>query len=164
MQVNVAKELTALRRMTMKQLRAKYAETFGDSTNANNKAWLLKRIVWRLQAAAEGDLTERARRRAAELADDADLRLSPPRPKEIPPPEQRTRIMSLPVGPEDRLPPPGTIITRNYKGELLEVRVLADGFEFEGERYRSLTAVAKAVTGQHLNGYAFFKLTKEVAS
>ena len=42
--------------------------------------------------------------------------------------------------------------------------VLADGFEFEGERYKSLSAVAKAVTGQHCNGFSFFKLTKAVAS
>jgi hypothetical protein len=164
MPFNVGKEVTALRKMTMRELRGRYAECFGEETRANNKSWLVKRIAWRLQANAEGDLTERARQRAAELADDADLRRSPPKAKEIPPPEQRTRIMPLSVGLEHRLPPPGTIITRLYKGELLQVRVLADGFEFDGERYKSLSAVAKAVTGQHLNGYAFFKLPKEVAS
>ena len=89
MSVNVAKEVAALRKLTMRELRGRYAEAFGETTNANNKAWLLKRIVWRLQANAEGDLSERARRRAAELANDADLRLAPPKPKE--PPEVRTR-------------------------------------------------------------------------
>jgi hypothetical protein len=78
MQLNVAKEVAALRRLTTRQLRQRYAEVFGEATNANNKAWLVKRIAWRLQALAEGDLSERARRRAAELAHDADLRLSPP--------------------------------------------------------------------------------------
>jgi hypothetical protein len=51
---------------------------FGEATRAGNKSWLIKRIAWRLQALAEGDLSERARQRAKELANDADLRLSPP--------------------------------------------------------------------------------------
>jgi len=58
---NVATEVAALRRMTTGQLRHRYAEAFGETTNANNKAWLVKRIAWRLQALAEGDLSERAR-------------------------------------------------------------------------------------------------------
>jgi hypothetical protein len=164
MHVNVAKEVAALRKMTMRELRARYAEAFGEQTNANNKAWLLKRIVWRLQANAEGDLSERARRRAAEVANDADLRLSPPKPKEAPAPDERTWIAPITVGREHRLPPPGSIISRPYKGETLRVMVLADGFEFEGEKFKSLSAVAKAVTGQHCNGFLFFKLTKAVAS
>jgi hypothetical protein len=61
------------------------------------------------------------------------------------------------------LPPAGTVISRHYKGEELRVTVLPEGFEFEGERFKSLSAVAKAVTGQHVNGRAFFKLTKGVA-
>lgn len=163
MHLNVVKEVAGLRKLTVRELRAQYAEAFGETTNANNKVWLVKRIIWRLQANAEGDLSERARRRAAELANDADLRLSPPRPREEPP-EQEVRVATLALSGEDRLPPPGTVLTRPYKGEILRVTVLADGFEYEGERYRSLSAVAKAITGQHCNGYLFFRLTKGVAS
>jgi hypothetical protein len=79
MHVNVAREVAALRTMSVGELRAKYAQVFGEETRVGNKVWLVRRIVWRLQALAEGDLSERARRRAAELAQDADLRLSPPR-------------------------------------------------------------------------------------
>jgi hypothetical protein len=79
MHMNVAKEMAALEAMSVGEMRAKYAQVFGEETRVGNKAWLVKRIVWRLQALAEGDLSERARRRAAELAQDADLRLSPPR-------------------------------------------------------------------------------------
>ena len=75
------KEVAALQRQGAKQLRARYAEVFGETTAANNKIWLIRRIAWRLQALAEGDLSERARRRAEELANDADLLLSPPRAK-----------------------------------------------------------------------------------
>ena len=46
---------------------------------------------------------------------------------------------------------------RQYKGRQVRV-VVADGFEYEGEKYRTLTAVAKHVTGSHLNGFRFFRL------
>ena len=58
--------------LTVDQLRAKYAVVFGEQTNGRHKQWLIKRIAWRMQANAEGDLSERARRRAMELANDAD--------------------------------------------------------------------------------------------
>jgi hypothetical protein len=81
MELNVHKEVAAMQRMGSKALRARYAEVFGETTVAHNKTWLIRRIAWRLQALAEGDLSERARHRAEELANDADLRLNPPRPK-----------------------------------------------------------------------------------
>ena len=52
----------------------------------------------------------------------------------------------------------GTVITRPYKGETLRVKVLANGFEFEGKNYPSLSAVAKAITGSHTSGFLFFRL------
>ena len=77
MELNVGKELATLKRLPVPALRAKYVEVFGETTNTRHKAWLVKRIIWRMKALAEGDLTERARRRAAELANDADLRRRP---------------------------------------------------------------------------------------
>ncbi|MBX7259775.1 MAG: DUF2924 domain-containing protein [Candidatus Hydrogenedentes bacterium] len=76
--VNLGKELAAIEQMTVGQLRDRYAEVFGEVTRAGNKSWLQKRIAWRIQANAEGDLTQRARDRAAELANDADVRVSAP--------------------------------------------------------------------------------------
>ena len=60
-----------------------------------------------------------------------------------------------------RIPVPATILTRIYKGETLQVKVLPVGFEYEGVVYKSLSAVAKKITGTHCNGYLFFHLTKE---
>ncbi|HEY7312891.1 MAG TPA: DUF2924 domain-containing protein [Gemmataceae bacterium] len=165
MTLNVGKEIAALQRLTVKELRVRYAEAFGECTNANNRDWLIKRIVWRVQALAEGGLSERARRRAAELANDADLRLSPPKVKAVPTEATGRTMTGVLAGKADeRLPMPGTIITRVYKGQTLQVRILAKGFEYAGEVYKSLSAVAKAVTGSHCNGYAFFRLETEVAS
>src|SRR5215510_16319759 len=75
---NLPAQLAALARMPVAQLRREYARVFGEATPAHNRVWLVRRIAWRIQALAEGDLSERARRRAAELAHDADLRSTPP--------------------------------------------------------------------------------------
>ena len=53
---------------------------------------------------------------------------------------------------------PGTILTREYRGQTVSVTVLDDGFAFRGDRYRSLTAVTKAITGSHWTGFDFFGL------
>jgi len=159
----LAHELAQLGRLTVGQLRARYRSLFGETTRAGNKSWLIKRIAWRLQALAEGDLSERARRRAMELANDADLRLSPPKSGTlvlVPP----TRATKHAARHDPRLPPPGTILHRPYKGEILQVKVLRHGLEFEGKIYRSLSAVAKAITGSHCNGYLFFRLTPRGAA
>src|SRR2546425_3536663 len=76
--------IAGLQRLTMPELRARFAELFGETTSAKNRTWLLRRVAWRLQALAEGDLSDRARQRAAELANDADLRTSVPRVKASP--------------------------------------------------------------------------------
>jgi hypothetical protein len=59
------------------------------------------------------------------------------------------------------LPPPGHVLVRIYQGQRIEVCVLLRGFHSNGMKYRFLSAVAKAVTGSHCNGYAFFGLGKE---
>jgi Protein of unknown function (DUF2924) len=156
--LNIAKEIAALERMTAKQLRERYAVEFGETTNANNRIWLLKRIAWRLQAMAEGGLSERAKARAAELARDADLRVTPPT-MAARLPGAATRVREMRFEADGRLPAPGTVITREYKGGVVQVKVLTEGFEYAGEVYRSLSAVAKAVTGSHCNGYLFFRMT-----
>jgi Protein of unknown function (DUF2924) len=75
-ELNIFNEVAALQRLTIGQLRQRFSEVFGEATSASNRTWLVKRIAWRMQALAEGDLSQRARRRAAELAQDADLRLT----------------------------------------------------------------------------------------
>ena len=158
MELNIVNEVAALERLTIGQLRQRFAELFGEATHASNRTWLVRRIAWRLQALAEGDRSERAQRRAAELARDADLRMNPPR-------RQTTATTAAPepvcmAAPVDhRLPPPGTILARPYKGQLVQVQVLTEGFAYAGRVYPSLSAVAKAITGSHCNGYHFFRNT-----
>ncbi len=79
MELNIGKEIEDLRRMTVNELRTRYLDVFGEPTNARHKEWLIRKIAWRLQSNSEGGLTERALKRAAELARESDLRLSAPR-------------------------------------------------------------------------------------
>jgi hypothetical protein len=153
--LNIVNEVATLERLSIGRLRQRFAELFGEATAASNRTWLVKRIVWRMQALAEGDLSERARRRAAELARDADLRLNPPRSQTTTatPPEPVTVLAPV----DHRLPPPGTLLTRPYKGQLVQVQVLIEGFAYAGRVYPSRSAVAKAVTGSHCNGFHFFR-------
>jgi hypothetical protein len=158
-EINIVNEVAALRRLSIAQLRQRFAELFGEATNASNRTWLTKRILWRMQALAEGDLSERARQRAAELARDADLRLNAPHNKTTTPSTPTPQPDSIAAPIDQRLPPPGTILTRPYKGLLIQVQVLTEGFAYAGRIYPSLSAVAKNITGSHTNGFHFFRNT-----
>ena len=155
--MNIKAELATMERMSTGELVERYAALTGQPVRTRHRAYLIRKIAWRLQADAEGDLSERARRRAAELANDADVRLMPP--KRVPEAAEGEPRCTAPVRHADpRLPIPGAAITRAYKGRTLQVVVLDDGFEFEGQRFPTLSAVAKAITGSHINGFRFFGL------
>jgi hypothetical protein len=161
METAMRKEIDELSRMTVGQLRKKYLEAFGEESRSNHKQFLFRRIAWRIQALAEGGLSERARRRALEIANDADLRIRAPKSKFGPdvaldPKLSVTRKVGLALDP--RLPPPGTYLEREYKGRRVIAKVLVDGFEFDGEIYRSLSAIAQEATGTKWNGFLFFNL------
>lgn len=161
----IATEIAALDQMATGDLAERYTELHGQPCRTRHRAYLIRKIAWRLQANAEGDLSERARRRAAELANDADVRVMAPRTMICPPQFGESAVVTRPVTTahakpiDPRLPAPGSAIVRKYKGRTHRVVVLEDGgFEYEGERYRTLTAVAKRITRSHINGFRFFKL------
>jgi len=159
MNTTTYKEIQGLSRMTVGELREKYLDVFGEETRSYHKEFLQKRITWRVQALAEGDLSERARRRAEELANDADLRIRAPRdPAEKGSADVKKRtVTSRASGSRDpRLPLPGTLLAREFRGRDIVVKVLDNGFEFDGRRYKSLSAIAKEVTGSKWNGFLFF--------
>lgn len=75
MAMYVGKEIADLKQMSVRELREKYEAVFGEPTRAGNRDWLFKRIAWRIQALAEGDLSERARRRAEFRAEKPETRI-----------------------------------------------------------------------------------------
>jgi hypothetical protein len=151
MRIDLDQECSRLKQANVEVLRQRYAEVFGEPPpRTGNKIWLLRRILWRRQALAQGDLSEQAQHQAALLANDADLRLSPPRSSKP--------TVSLARARDPRLPKVGAVLNRRYGGQLHAVQVLVNGFAYRETTHRSLSAVAKAITGTHCNGFLFFRL------
>ena len=159
----VTAQIQALRRMSVGELRIKWRELYGEDTRSSNRHFLWRRLAWRIQELTYGGLSERAKARIEELNRDGDLRMLPPRGWQPPvngngdqpvPKEARQPLR------DPRLPRPGSTLTRRYRGYEIRVTVLADGFEYDGRHYASLSALAREVTGQRWNGLLFFGLTK----
>jgi len=156
----VLMEIENLRRESLAALREKYREVFQEETRSRHREHLFRRIAWRLQALAEGDLSERARGRAQEIARDADLRTVAPQNFFTVGGENVQTTRGDRNRRDSRLPLPGTVLSRKWKGRILLVEVLAEGFRYENRYYASLSAIAVAVTGTRWNGLAFFGLTR----
>ena len=162
MDTAVLMEIENLRRASLAGLREKFREVFQEETRSRHREHLFRRIAWRLQALAEGGLSERARVRADDIAQDADLRLIAPqgffkvegRHVQTTPGDRNRKEQ------DSRLPLPGALLSRKWKGRTILVEVLAKGFRYENQHYASLSAVAVAVTGTRWNGLAFFGLTR----
>ena len=148
----MTRELAALSQMTVAQLSEKYEEVFGESARSRNKAWLRKKVAWRIQELTEGGLSDRAKARIDEL-NEADS-LTWPRPRR---PKSTTTAA---VDRDPRLPSAGTVLVRTFKGVEHQVTVLQTGFEFRGQHYASLSKIAGEITGTHWNGFLFFRLQR----
>jgi hypothetical protein len=147
------REIDGLRHQTVGQLRVKYLEVFMQESRSNNQKFLVRRVAWRMQANAEGGLSERARERAVLVAQEADLRIRLP----------QSFLKELAQGNRDpRLPAVGTRLSREFQGRDVSVEVLEKGFRYQEQVYRSLSAVARQVSGVQWNGYAFFSLPVNV--
>jgi hypothetical protein len=153
------KEIERLRGEKTKALRVRYQELFGEESRSSNQAHLFRRIAWRLQALSEGDLSQRARDRATALAVDVDIRLRAPH-------KFWRELAAEPPRPvrDPRLPAAGTTLQRQYRERTIVVKILADGFEYDGKTYESLSSIASSVTGTRWNGFSFFGLNKKVGA
>lgn len=141
--MTLADQVAALAAMTTAELAAEYERLHGRRPRYRSVPWMRKRIAHQLQVAAYGGLSRAARAVVDELA--ADIALPP-----VP------RHAATQAGNELR---PGTVLHRDFKGQRITVEVTDEGFVWDGNRYRSLSAVAFAVTGSKWNGRLFFNLT-----
>jgi hypothetical protein len=162
MDPSVGVAIEELRGLTVAALKGKYRELIGEESKSSNKQFLFRRIAWQLQAKAEGDLSERARRRAAAIAEDRDLRTRAPQTFASRAPEAAADSIAGFSGPQRdyRLPKPGTLLMRRFGGGEILVKVLDEGFEYQGRHYRSLSSIAREATGTRWNGLLFFGLTE----
>ena len=150
---DIATQLAALHKMTVSELHAKYQEVFGEPSRSRNKVYLQKKVAWQIQALAEGGLSKKAKDRIQEILDGPmTINIGGRARKKAGKNESRGK-------PKDsRLPPVGTVIKRTYKDREYEVTVLENGFEYADEKYRSLSKIAKEITGTSWNGFLFFSL------
>ncbi|MCU1339779.1 MAG: putative bacteriophage related protein [Bryobacterales bacterium] len=145
-----------LHALTPRHLRERYRELYGAESTTRCKQQLVRRICWKLQALTHGDLSERARCRIIEISQDPELRIHLPAAL-VPIRRSKTRAPVPRRQPRERSAlTEGAELRREYRGKTVVVKVLANGFEYEGQTYGSLSAVARAATGTRWNGLVFF--------
>lgn len=153
--LDIIRTIAEMKEMTVAELRDKYREVFDVETTVTNKTHLWKKIAYRLQEIKHGGLSPEAKARLEELGKEAPERLFGKRKQNVKA-SASSNIAALPRDP--RIPPVGTIINRNHQGVEHCVVVLENGFEYEGRTYKSLSAIARKITGTGWNGFGFFGL------
>jgi hypothetical protein len=138
----LSSRIRALRDLSVPSLRQRYQELSGRTTKTDNRPWLVKAVCRHMVAGerVEGRNARRALARALEVA-----KLPRHRPVD-------------PTARDPRIPPAGSVLRRHYKGEAIEVLVTKTGFRCRGRPYRSLSAIAREVTGNRWNGVLWFGL------
>lgn len=165
-------QLAALETMNVPALAEKYRELYGEPTRSRNRAYLKKRLAWRIEANFQGDLSQSAIARIQQLGDQLperwQMRLGQPASEPAAAGEAATKLdaalSTATTEPRDpRVPPVGTVVRRVFDGKTHEVTVCVEGFEYEGRRYKTLSAIANQIAGSRWNGFLFFGLKKRGA-
>ena len=151
---SIAAQVAALHEMTVPQLRLRYLEVMGFPTKQRHRVQLIKRIARELQS---DTLPRLSAEEEAKVTEYQAMLKSMPCNRWFPGKQRRPK---RPSRPTKRQPPkPGSVITRQYNGQEIAVTVREDGFEYAGQMYRSLSAIARKVTGTTWNGWRWFGLS-----
>jgi Protein of unknown function (DUF2924) len=143
MSTPVLAQIAALKCMPVADLKARWRELFGTEPPPYNRRFLESRLTYRVQELAYGGLKPETLERLAALAEQVDGK-----------PTRRTRLA------QDR-PIAGTQLVREWKGVEHIVTVRDDGFEYQGRPYKTLSSVARLITGTRWNGWIFFGLKNQ---
>ena len=136
--------LAALKTLSMSDLRAEWRRLFETEPPQFNRRALENRLAYRIQELAYGGLKPETRRRLEVLGEQYDSD------------NVATRRIR-----HDARPVVGTRLVREYQGVEQTVTVLAEGYEWQGRPYRSLSAIARAITGTRWNGLVFFGIKRQ---
>lgn len=162
MNMTIEQHQKRLEKLSIAELRLEYEKVFGEITTSRHARYIIKRILWQMQANLYGGLSEETLGRANKLADLNRLRMTSPRPKPLSQDAQTvSRTLPQTITSNQSDVAPGTQLERMYKGQRIVVTIMENGVRFNGQLYRSLSAVAKEVTGTHWNGKLFFGLKKK---
>lgn len=139
-------EIARLPGLGLDDLRERWRRLFDEEPPSYGRRFLVERLAYRMQELELGGLSDETRRRMDALLEEAGC-------DEM---GRRTRGKKNGRRPAEQALLPGTLITREWRGERYEVSVLPRGFEYQGRPYRSLSAIAREITGGHWNGRLFF--------
>jgi hypothetical protein len=138
---DVHRQLASLRTATTPALKQQWRALFGNEPPAFNRAYLQSRLAYRVQELAFAALKSETVARLEALGE----------------PVGGGNAVLRRIRADDQLLP-GTRLVREHGGIEHVVTVLNAGFDFEGRPYRSLSAIARAITGTRWNGWTFFGL------
>jgi hypothetical protein len=144
---NVLKRVTALPDMSMAELKAMWKELFNQDPPGHRKPYLVRKLAYRIQELAFGGLSESTEKRLDSLAHGK----GDPKSNGKAGNKRRKKLNTLGVG---------TKLIREWRGREYLVMVMADGFEYQGQKFRSLSAIVKEITGTQWSGPAFFGINK----
>ncbi|MGD1097598.1 MAG: DUF2924 domain-containing protein [Bryobacteraceae bacterium] len=153
-------DVDRLARMQPDELQRLHRRLFGRTSPSGNSELARRRIARQVQAEREGGLPESARQHALAIAKEASLRIQVRRGS-VESPLPHATVSGIVSAHDSRLPMPGSILVKEHRGQTLVVRVLDTGFEYNGRRFASLSAIAKEITGTKWNGFLFFGCAKE---
>lgn len=159
--VNRAREtvdLGRLARMKPDQLRKLHRKMFECDIASGNSEQARRRIAWLVQSQKEGGLPESARQHALEIAREADVRIRARGNAKRRDVLSHASVTAIVSDHDPRLPMPGSVIVKEYHGQTISVHVLDNGFEWNAQRFTSLSAIATEITGTKWNGLLFFGL------
>ena len=141
---DVLGRLAALKLAPTSDLKTQWRALFGTEPPPFNRPYLQSRLAYRIQELAYGGLRPETRARLEALGEQLD----------------GGNVVLRRIRADER-PLAGTRLLREWAGVEHAVTVLADGFEWEGRPYRSLSAIARAITGTRWNGWTFFGLKSQ---
>jgi len=150
----VLRQIAELQRLPMQELTERWRVLIGGEPPQYNKAFVLQRLICRVQELAYGGLSIAA-------AQQMDQVLTSVGYDALGGERDAARASTATTRRNPGLPMIGTRLVREWNDQRYEVLVTRDGFEFEGRPYKSLTAIAKAITGTHWNGPHFFGLRRK---
>jgi hypothetical protein len=143
----VLRDLAEIQRLGVPELRERWRELFGTEPPAYRQDRMVARLAYRIQELAYGGLSGWATARLDQIADDVDGSRRP-----------EGGLAHMKRQRQDGQLTPGTRFVREWQGERHEVTVTESGFEYRGRNFRSLSAIARTMTGTQWNGPAFFGL------
>lgn len=154
---SLSKDIGALQELGLAELRGRFLEVYGEEARSKNLPYLRKKIAFRIQEQMEGGLSTAAKARIEELSS-TEIATETQRVERRQPLTPAPGAPSKQEGRDPRLPKAGSSVSREFKGFIHEVQVLESEFVYRGRSYRSLSAIAKEITGTPWNGFLFFGL------